>query len=112
MARLYADENFPLPVVHELRRLDHDLLTVQETGRADQQFTDEEVLDFACADGRAVITMNRMHFIKLHSRRSEHSGIIVCTYDADFSRQAQRIHETINGVSLVNRLLRVNRPDR
>lgn len=26
MARLYADENFPLPVVEELRRLGHDVL--------------------------------------------------------------------------------------
>ena len=31
--QLYADENFPLPVVEELRRLGHDVLTVQEDGR-------------------------------------------------------------------------------
>ena len=29
MARLYANENFPLPVVNELRRLGHDVLTTQ-----------------------------------------------------------------------------------
>jgi uncharacterized protein DUF5615 len=34
MARLYADENFPLPVVEELRRLGHDVLTIYETGQA------------------------------------------------------------------------------
>jgi len=28
MARLYADENFPLPVVEELRQLGHDVLTM------------------------------------------------------------------------------------
>ena len=28
MARLYANENFPLPVVGELRRLGHDVLTI------------------------------------------------------------------------------------
>jgi hypothetical protein len=28
--RLYADEDFPLPVVEELRRCGHDVLTVQE----------------------------------------------------------------------------------
>ena len=33
MARLYADENFPLPVVEELRQLGHDVLTIQESGR-------------------------------------------------------------------------------
>jgi hypothetical protein len=28
MALLYADENFPLPVVEGLRRLNHDVLTI------------------------------------------------------------------------------------
>ena len=33
MAQLYADENFPLPVVDELRRLGHNALTMQESGK-------------------------------------------------------------------------------
>ncbi len=40
MARLYADEDFPLPVVEELRRLGHDVRTVQEAGRANQGIDD------------------------------------------------------------------------
>jgi hypothetical protein len=34
MARLYSNEHFPFPVVEELRRLGHDVLTIQETGQA------------------------------------------------------------------------------
>ena len=64
MARLYADEDFPYPVVLELRRLGHDVLTVQEAGKAGQK--DEAVLDEARADGRAVLTHNRRDFIHLH----------------------------------------------
>jgi hypothetical protein len=30
---LYADEDFPYPVVEELRRLGHDVLTAEEDGR-------------------------------------------------------------------------------
>lgn len=30
MARLYSDENFPLPVVELLRGLGHDVLTARE----------------------------------------------------------------------------------
>jgi hypothetical protein len=30
MARLYSNENFPLPIVDELRKLGHDVLTIQE----------------------------------------------------------------------------------
>ncbi len=45
MARFYSNENFPLPVVEELRRLGHDVLTIQETGKAGQAVTDEMVLE-------------------------------------------------------------------
>ena len=34
MARLYADENFPLPVVEELHAFGHDVLTIHETGKS------------------------------------------------------------------------------
>jgi len=55
MARLYSDENFPLTVVVSLRDLGHDVLTVQETGKADQAVPDDEILRFAAADNRAVL---------------------------------------------------------
>jgi hypothetical protein len=41
---LYSNENFPLPVVEELRRLGHDVLPVLEAGKAQQATSDEEVL--------------------------------------------------------------------
>lgn len=37
MARLYADEQYPYPVVEYLRILGHDILTVQEAGQANQK---------------------------------------------------------------------------
>lgn len=110
MARLYANENFPRPVVEALRRLGHDVLTIQETGRAEQAVRDEEVLAFAVGEERAVLTLNRKHFVQLHRRRTDHSGIIVCTFDRDFSRQAQRIHDAVAADSaMTDRLIRINR---
>ena len=41
MARLYADENFPQPAVERLRELRHDVLTVQDAGKAQQKLPDE-----------------------------------------------------------------------
>ena len=110
MARLYANENFPLPVVNELRRLGHDVLTTQDTGKAEQAIPDEEVLEYAASQKRAVITLNRKHFVQLHRRESDHSGIIVCTFDRDFTAQAQRIHDATSVSELVGKLIRVNRP--
>ena len=50
MARLYADEQFPRIVVNLLRALGHDILTVQEAGKANQRIPDEDVLAFAISN--------------------------------------------------------------
>jgi hypothetical protein len=111
MARLYANENFPLPVVEELRRAGHDVVTVAETGKSEQALPDEDVLKFAVQDDRALLTLNRKHFIRLHSEAQNHAGIIVCTVDPDFQRQADRIHQALGTLpDLRGQLLRVNRP--
>lgn len=111
MARLYANENFPLPVVAELRRLAHDVLTIYETGKAGQSVPDETVLSFATAENRALLTLNRKHFIRLHSIQPDHAGLIVCTFDPDFVGQALRIHEAIGAQpQLSGQLVRINRP--
>ena len=111
MVRLYADENFPLPVVMALRRLGHDILTTHESGKADQAIPDEDVLKFAKGEERAVLTLNRRHFIHLHQIASDHAGIIVCTFDSDFDALAERIHDILNvHQRIAGNLIRVNRP--
>lgn len=111
MARLFADENFPLPVVEALRQIGHDVLTIQEAGMANQGFSDEAVLEFARDDNRAVLTLNRKHFIQLHKIAAEHAGIIACTIDLDFAGQAKRIHDALASQdSLDGILIRINRP--
>ena len=113
MARLYSNENFPLPVVQELRNLGHDVLTVREAGNADQAIPDDEVLAFATAELRVVLTLNRRDFIHFHAAQPNHAGIIVCTYDVDFIGQAQRIHEAIKVEAMLEgQLFRVNRPQK
>ena len=110
MARLYSNENFPLPVVDKLRALGHGVLTIQETGQADQAVPDDKVLEFATTENRAMLTLNRRHFIRLHRERPQHAGIVVCTVDPDFAGQAGRIHKAIRGQdSLKGQLIRVNR---
>jgi Domain of unknown function (DUF5615) len=84
VARFYANENFPQPVAIELRNLGHDVLTTLEASKSGRGIPDEEVLDLVQADGRAVLTLNRKHFVRLHRTRPMHAGIIVCTYDPDF----------------------------
>jgi hypothetical protein len=72
---------------------------------------DGEVMEFATSAHRAVVTLNRRHFVRLHQDRPAHAGIIVCTFDMDFAALAQRIHHTnADSSTLSGQLLRVNRP--
>jgi hypothetical protein len=47
MVRLYADEQFPYPVVERLRARGYDILTVQTAGKDNQRIPDEDVLSLA-----------------------------------------------------------------
>jgi hypothetical protein len=110
VARFYSDENFPFPVVVELRRLWHDVLTALEAGQANAGVPDNEVLAFATADGRAVLTLNRDDFKRLDRASAAHAGIVVCTFDRDYIGPAGRISAVLVGLpSLAGRLARVNR---
>jgi hypothetical protein len=71
MAQLYANENFPLPVVEELRRLGHGVLTTYESGHAGIAIPDEEVLAFSIAEKRVLLTINRKHFVKARGKGGE-----------------------------------------
>ena len=113
MAGLYANENYPLGIVEHLRVLGHDVLTASETDNAGRGVADAEVLRYAIEKGRALITHNRRHFLRLDRESAgNHAGIIVCTYDPDERRQAQRVHSAIQevGATLAGKVLRVYRP--
>ena len=111
MAQLYADEDFSYPVVQRLRQLGHGVLTAHEAGQAGQGIKDEAVLVFATDAGRAILTFNRRHFVRLHLQVKSHEGIIVCTRDDDVTALADRIHQQLTSVLTLNgQLLRVNRP--
>ena len=112
MAKLYTNENFPLPAVESLRELGHDVLTTMESGKANQAISDEDILDFALGEGRVLVTLNRKHFIRLHDEKPNHTGIIVCSVDPDFKALAHRIHATLESTpDLGGQLIRVNRPN-
>lgn len=107
----YADENFPLDVVQELRLSGHNVLTAFEDGRANQRVSDEEVLKRAAELKRTLVTLNRADFKKLHQLQTNHSGIVICTFDVDFAGQAQRIITACHKLSdLNNQLVKVYRP--
>ncbi len=108
MAKLFADENFKRAVVQLLRVLGHDVVTIQEVGQ--QGKDDPFVLAYATALGRAVLTFNRRHFVRLHLSGVAHEGIIVCT-DDEATALTQRLDQALARYpTLTNHLIRINLP--
>lgn len=110
MVDLYADEQFPLRATERLRELAHDVLTVQDAGKANQRIADAQVLAYAKQQERAVLTLNRRDFIRLHRQNSDHGGIVVTKDDVDKVRLAERVDRAVRAEApLTGKLVRVNK---
>ncbi len=111
MARFYSNENFDRSAVEKLRELGHDVLTTFEAGNANLGIPNDEVLVFATAQNRTVITFNRKDYIRLHREDPGHAGIVVCTRNPDSEDLASKIHAAVglNDNLLENHLVRVYR---
>jgi predicted nuclease of predicted toxin-antitoxin system len=111
MASLYSNENLSIDLVERIREFGYDVLTSYQAGQANQAIPDDEVLAYATANQRSVITFNRDDFVALHRSGIDHAGIIVCKDDRDYLQQAQALHAFLatQTDSFQNRLVRVLR---
>ncbi len=110
MIKLYADENFPLAIVRQLRQIQYDVLTSYEAGQANQGIPDDEVLAFATQQERVLLTLNRDDFIALHQTGISHSGIIICKDDRDYLGQTQILQSCLSeNPDFANRLIRIKK---
>ena len=77
--KLYLDEMVPTDLSRVLRQYGYDVVTAQEAGMLGK--TDVEHLEYASAQGRAILTFNIKDFAKLHKswhkEDKHHAGIIV-----------------------------------
>jgi predicted nuclease of predicted toxin-antitoxin system len=79
--RLLLDEMYPSSVARELRARGHDVVSVHdEPGRGTP---DDDVLDYACEEGRAVVTENVRDYRPLADARiaagGSHRGLVLTT---------------------------------
>ncbi len=105
---LYADEDFFYPVVVELRRLGHDVVTAQQDGHSSAP--DPIILGRANALGRVLLTFNRSDFKRLHRQGATHCGILSATQDHDHAALVGRIDAALAGMTPGRWHLRINRP--
>jgi len=108
--RLYTNENFPAPAAECLRAPGHDVVTTLNDGLANRGIPDEDLLRRAAFQGRALVTLNRRDFVRLHRRDQNHCGIVVCTADTDLEALSNRIHDQIRDLpDLVRQLVKVSK---
>ncbi len=109
--QFYSNENFPIVMVNLLRAAGHDVLTSYEAGQANQRIPDDQVLRYATAAQRILITENRQDFIDLHGVTLDHPGIIIFKSDRDYTGKIQAMTDflTIDSQPLENRLLRIRK---
>jgi hypothetical protein len=87
-ARLYIDEDaMRSALMQALRARGVDVTSVGEQGR--QGYSDEQQLEFATTEGRALYTFNVKDYVLLHIRFLEqglsHAGIIVADQHRNYS---------------------------
>lgn len=77
--KLYLDEMIPTDLARVLRQYGYDVVTAQEAGMLGKD--DPDHLEYASAQGRAILTFNIGDFAKLyqswHEQGKHHAGIIV-----------------------------------
>jgi predicted nuclease of predicted toxin-antitoxin system len=77
--RLYLDRHIMTRLAVDLRAREYDVLTTEEAGK--DTASDDEQLNFATGEGRAILTFNIRDFAPLHDQWQaagrSHAGIIV-----------------------------------
>lgn len=106
--KFFTDEDVFGPVAAALRRAGVDAISTPEAGRLGA--SDEEQLEWAVREGRAIISFNVAHFAALHNRwmkdARHHSGIVVSSQRpiGDLLRRLNHMAKQLDAESLTDRL--------
>ncbi|WP_373533655.1 DUF5615 family PIN-like protein [Microcoleus sp.] len=109
MARIYAGEDFPRQITHNLRSFETDVVTVRQAGNA-RIFDRGYISAFAIVENRAVLIVNRRDFFQLHKLEPKRCGIVPCTRNNGIARQTANMNDAISTAeTLRGKLIRVDR---
>lgn len=81
--KLVLDEHFSAKIAVELRRRGHDVVAVTEISTL-RQSTDDELLQWAGAENRVLVTEDAADFLPLHARLlaegRRHHGLVLTSH--------------------------------
>ncbi|WP_242018371.1 DUF5615 family PIN-like protein [Pseudanabaena sp. FACHB-1998] len=68
-------------------------------------------MSYAISLNRAVLTMNRRDFIRLHTQIPQHKGIVICKSSTNWEKIAQAIHNHLSQFETIEKqLIRIKLP--
>ena len=107
--RLFTDEMINTRVAGRLSRLGYDIESCRYAGRDNQRIPDEQQLEYATRQGRAVLTFNATDFEQLDARWKAvgraHGGIIISEQIIDLQELVRRVKlhlDTVDPADQVN----------
>lgn len=110
---LIDEDSLAKPLVKNLRKAGHDVVTVNEISLSSQP--DPFVLDYARENNRILLTHNCRDFEALHQENPHHPGILAIYRGADSSKNMNRqgIVKAISNleaanIPLVNQFISLN----
>ena len=62
-------------------------------------------LRYAISLNRAVLTMNRRDFIRLHAQTPQHKGIVICKSSTNWEKIGQAIHNHLSQFETIEKQL-------
>lgn len=97
-AQLYFDQDVPVQLAAMIRARGFDVVTTLEAGALGQ--SDDQQLARAVADGRVIVTHNRLDFEERHTRcladGRSHCGIVITAQRRDLALTRNRLLELLN----------------
>ncbi len=100
--KIYTDEDVNPIIAAHLRRDGCDALSAHDAGRVNQGIPDDEQLEYANQQGRAIFTFNVADYIELDTQWKAkdkiHRGIIVCKRIENIGELIRRLKRHIDTV--------------
>ena len=98
--RIYTDEHIFRDLARVLREHGYDAESCQEAGLAGRGVSDEDNLVYSTRVGRAILTHDRVDFLRIESEwrtaGRHHAGIIVASPVADFGELLRRVERHLD----------------
>ena len=106
--RFFMDEDVYRATTLSLRKAGVDVVSTPEAGR--RGATDESQLQWAADEGRAIVTFNVAHFVRLHAewmnQGRRHAGVVVSSQRSigDVTSRLLHLATTLDGEAMQDRL--------